>query len=76
MLPLSGWPVLAIVAIFYAVLTYGAFHREPGEGENETDIILLTHRTIEGSVREAIRRIEALGTVLSKVVLIRLEELN
>lgn len=31
--PLSGWPVLAIVAIFYAVLTYGAFHREPGEGE-------------------------------------------
>lgn len=31
--PLSGWPVLAIVAMFYAVLTYGAFHREPGEGE-------------------------------------------
>jgi uncharacterized membrane protein len=31
--PLSGWPVLIAVAAFYAVLTYGAFHREPGEGE-------------------------------------------
>lgn len=31
--PLSGWPVLAIVAVFYAVLTYGAFHRAAGEGE-------------------------------------------
>ena len=50
--------------------------REPGEGENETDIILLTHLTIEGSVRRAIERIEALSTVLSKVVLIRLEELT
>ncbi|HMN83584.1 MAG TPA: homoserine dehydrogenase [Burkholderiaceae bacterium] len=50
--------------------------REPGEGENETDIILLTHLTIEGNVRRAIERIEALSTVLAKVVLIRLEELN
>ena len=32
--------------------------------------------TIEGSVRRAIERIEALSTVLSKVVLIRLEELT
>ncbi|MDQ0320598.1 putative membrane protein [Pararhizobium capsulatum DSM 1112] len=31
--PIPGWPVLGLVFCFYAVLTYGAFHREPGEGE-------------------------------------------
>ena len=49
--------------------------REPAEGENQTDIILLTHRTIERQVNTAIRRIEALPTVLSKATRIRLEEL-
>jgi len=49
--------------------------REPGEGENQTDIILLTHRTIERQIIAAIARIEALPTVLSKVIRIRLEEL-
>ncbi len=50
--------------------------REPAEGENQTDIILLTHLSIEERVNAAIRRIESLPTVLSKVTLIRLEELN
>ena len=50
--------------------------REPDEGESQTDIILLTHRTIEKQVDSAIARIEALSTVLSKVIRIRLEELN
>ena len=49
--------------------------REPGEGENQTDIILLTHRTIERQVNTAIARIEALPTVLSKSIRIRLEDL-
>ena len=49
--------------------------REPAEGENQTDIILLTHRTIEQQVNAAIARIEALPTVLSKAIRIRLEEL-
>ena len=49
--------------------------REPAEGENQTDIILLTHRTIEGQVNAAIERIEALPTVLSRAIRIRLEEL-
>jgi homoserine dehydrogenase len=49
--------------------------REPGEGENQTDIILLTHRTIERQVNAAIARIEALQTVLSKSIRIRLEDL-
>src|SRR5690606_6997806 len=42
--------------------------REPGEGEAHTDLILLTHRTIERQVDAAIARIEALPTVLSKTV--------
>ncbi|MFT4103569.1 MAG: homoserine dehydrogenase [Burkholderiaceae bacterium] len=50
--------------------------REPVEGENATDLILLTHRSIEGRVKSAIARIEALPTVLSSVHLIRLEDLN
>ena len=50
--------------------------REPAEGEAQTDIILLTHRTIEKQVNAAIARIEALATVLSTVVRIRLEDLN
>jgi homoserine dehydrogenase len=53
-----------------------ALQREPGEGENQTDIILLTHRTIEKQVIAAIERIEALPTVLSKATRIRLEDLN
>ena len=50
--------------------------REPAEGESQTDIILLTHRTIEKQVDGAIARIEALSTVLSRATRIRLEELN
>jgi len=50
--------------------------REPAEGENQTDIVLLTHVTVEKRCDEAIRRIEALPTVLSKVTRIRLEDMN
>ena len=53
-----------------------ALQREPAEGENQTDIILLTHLTIEKQVKAAIAAIEALPTVLSKAIMIRLEELN
>jgi homoserine dehydrogenase len=50
--------------------------KEPPEGEDQTDIILLTHRSIEKRVVDAIARIEALPTVRGKVVRIRLEQLN
>jgi homoserine dehydrogenase len=50
--------------------------KEPSEGEEQTDIILLTHRTIEKRVVDAIAKIEALPTVNGKIVRIRLEELN
>ena len=50
--------------------------KEPSEGEAQTDIILLTHRSIEKQVVDAIARIEALPTVRGKVTRIRLEQLN
>jgi homoserine dehydrogenase len=49
--------------------------KEPGEGEGEADIILLTHITREKHVNAAIARIEALATTVGKVTRLRLESL-
>jgi len=49
--------------------------KEPPEGEDQTDIILLTHRSIEKRVADAIEKIESLPTVRGRIVRIRLEEL-
>lgn len=49
--------------------------KEPEEGEAQTDIILLTHETIEKNVKRAIAAIEAQPTTRAKVVLLRLENL-
>ena len=50
--------------------------KESREGEPQTDIIMLSHVTVEKRVNAAIAAIEALPTVLSKVTRIRMEELN
>jgi homoserine dehydrogenase len=50
--------------------------KEPPEGEAQADIILLTHRSIENKLIDAIARIEALPTVRGKIVRIRMEQLN
>jgi homoserine dehydrogenase len=50
--------------------------KEPPEGEDQTDIILLTHRSVERQVVDAIRRIEALATVRGTVTRIRMETLT
>src|SRR6266540_3862745 len=50
--------------------------KEPSEGEDQTDIILLTHQSIERQVMDAIVKIESLGTVRGKVVRIRMESLG
>ncbi len=50
--------------------------KEPSEGEEQTDIILLTHKSIEHRVVDAIAKIESLPTVRGKVVRIRLEDLG
>ncbi|NUU00147.1 homoserine dehydrogenase [Herbaspirillum robiniae] len=50
--------------------------KEPAEGEQQTDIIMLTHQTQEKNIEAAIAKIEALATVVGAVTKIRLEELN
>ena len=49
--------------------------KEPGEGEEQVDIIMLTHRTLEKNVIAAIARIEGLPANLGEVTRIRVEEL-
>jgi homoserine dehydrogenase len=50
--------------------------KEAAEGESRTDIILLTHRTVERNANAAIRLIEALPVVSGKVTRIRMESLQ
>jgi homoserine dehydrogenase len=50
--------------------------KEPALGETQTDIIMLTHQTQEKNVEAAIKKIEALPTVIGKVTRIRLEHLS
>ena len=44
--------------------------------KGETDIILITHETVEKNVNAAIANLEALKTVVSKVTKLRMEALN
>ena len=50
--------------------------KEPREGEEVVDIIMLTHQTVEKHINAAIRKMEALPTISGSVTRIRLEELN
>jgi len=49
--------------------------RESAEGERQTDLIILTHDTLEGSMNKALAQMQALSTVLAPIVRIRKEEL-
>jgi len=50
--------------------------RESAEGEKQTDLIILTHDTVEGRMRDALALMQALPTVLAPIVNIRKEELS
>ena len=50
--------------------------RESAEGEKQTDVIILTHDTVEGRMNDAIAQMQALPTVLAPIVRIRKEELS
>ena len=50
--------------------------KEPGAGEEQVDIIMLTHMAREKQVNAAIAKIETLPVVTGKVTRIRLEELG
>jgi homoserine dehydrogenase len=50
--------------------------REPDEGESQTDIIILTHVTVEKNIDAAIAKIEALPVIKKKVIRLRMEALG
>jgi homoserine dehydrogenase len=50
--------------------------RESAEGEAHTDVIILTHDTVEGEMNKALAQMQALPTVLAPIVRIRKEELS
>ncbi|MDO9273449.1 MAG: homoserine dehydrogenase [Rugosibacter sp.] len=50
--------------------------REPNEGESQTDIIILTHVTVEKNIDAAIAKIEALPVIKKKVIRLRMETLG
>jgi homoserine dehydrogenase len=50
--------------------------KEPDEGEDHVDLILLTHLTIEKRVNAAIAKLEDMTVVAGKVTRIRMEELG
>jgi homoserine dehydrogenase len=50
--------------------------KEPDEGQEQVDIIILTHETVEKFINQAISKIEALATIPGKVTKLRLETLG
>ncbi|MGH8751298.1 MAG: ACT domain-containing protein, partial [Burkholderiales bacterium] len=50
--------------------------KEPSEGEEQVDIIMLTHETLEKHINAAIKKIEKLTAISGKITRIRLEQLN
>jgi homoserine dehydrogenase len=45
-------------------------------GENQTDVIILTHDTVEGKMNEVLAQMQVLPTVMAPITKIRKEELN
>ncbi|NJM32471.1 MAG: homoserine dehydrogenase, partial [Limnobacter sp.] len=71
--------VLAEVTRIFAEhhISIGAMiQRQPEDEGDEAQIVLLTHRCIEGNINKAIELIENLDTVLDRVVRIRVEDLS
>ncbi len=50
--------------------------KEPKKDEEQVDIIVLTHLSIEKNINAAIAKIEELTSVMGKITRIRLEELS
>jgi len=50
--------------------------KEPHEGEEQVDIIMLTHQCVEKNINAAMTRIEALPAICGRIARIRLEQLG
>ncbi|NKI96122.1 homoserine dehydrogenase [Rhizobacter sp. SG703] len=60
----------------HAISIDALLQRESAEGEAHTDVIILTHDTVEGEMNKALAQMQALPTVLAPIVRIRKEELS
>jgi homoserine dehydrogenase len=67
---------ISIDALLQRPSDEGASLEPRAEGEAPTDVIILTHDTVEGRMNEAIAKMQALPTVLAPIVRIRKEELS
>lgn len=59
-----------------AISIDAVLQREAGEGENQTDLIILTHGCVEAKMNQALAQMQQLSTVLAPITRIRKEELN
>ena len=60
----------------HAISIDAMVQKEPAEGEEQVDVVMLTHLTVEKQVNAALARIEALPSISGAVTRIRLEELG
>ncbi|QAZ38021.1 homoserine dehydrogenase [Methylibium sp. Pch-M] len=60
----------------HAISIDAVLQRESAEGESQTDLIILTHDTLEGKMNAALAQMQSLPTVLAPIVRIRKEELS
>jgi homoserine dehydrogenase len=67
---------ISIDAVLQRPGTAGAGHAVLAQGEQQTDLIILTHDTVEGRMKSALAQMQALPTVLAPIVRIRKEELS
>ena len=56
-------------------ISIDALLQRPNDGAEHTDVIILTHDTVEGRMTKAIALMQALPTVLAKIIRIRKEDL-
>ena len=71
--------VLAKVAGIFAqagISIDAVLQREAGEGESQTDLIILTHDCQEAKMNQALAEMQQLSAVLAPITRIRKEELN
>jgi homoserine dehydrogenase len=67
---------ISIDAVLQRPGAQGAASADGGEGERQTDLIILTHNTVEGRMDAAIAQMQVLPTVLAPIVKLRKEELS
>jgi homoserine dehydrogenase len=67
---------ISIDAVLQRASAEGDASHGLADGKEKTDLIILTHDTVEGRMTTALAQMQALPTVLAPIVRIRKEELN